>query len=343
MSAVLGFSLFPSSPMNASSFTPRVEALLLALLVASGLLIGVLLVLNLYFLIRYRRGSSAPRPPLRIATWKFEAGWICGTTIGFLGFFFWGARIYLDMERPPANAYDVDVIGRQWMWDIRHADGRREFDTLHVPADQPVRLRMISEDVIHSFAVPAFSLKQDVVPGKQVMAWFEATRPGTYHLYCDQFCGTAHAEMAGEVVVMKPEDYAAWQASGSVNNEEAGHGAKLFVRYGCSGCHTPGSPVRAPSLVGLYGRLVPVENGQFVRADEQYLRDSIVLPQQHVVAGYAPIMPDFRGVISETDLLDLIDYLKSLGAKQPPPANMPTAPAAAPPMVPPPPAPSSAP
>ncbi len=315
-----GFTLFHRSPLDASTFTPRVDALLLALVIVSAIVVTVLAAMILVFLIRYRRGSPAPRPPLRLTTWKFEAAWISGTTAVFLVFFFWGTRIFLDIGRPPADAGEIDVVGRQWMWDIRHPDGRREFDELHVPVDQPIRLRLTSEDVIHSFAVPAFSIKQDVVPGKVTMAWFEATRIGSYRFFCDQFCGTGHAEMSGQVVVLSPEDYATWLGAGNVSNRLSDRGRELFVRYGCSGCHTPGSPIHAPSLVGLYGRLVPVEDGKFVRADEQYLYDSIVLPKQHIVAGYDAIMPEFKGVIPPADVLDLVTYLKSLGAKSPPAA-----------------------
>jgi cytochrome c oxidase subunit 2 len=302
---------------DASTLAPRVNALFWALCGVSALLIFILVALNLTFLIRYRRGSPAPRGPLPFSTMKIEAGWISATLAVFLGFFFWGASVYLDQERVPANAYVINVTGRQWMWDIRHPNGRREFDELHVPVSTPVRLLLSSEDVIHSFFVPAFRMKQDAVPGKQVSAWFEATQPGSYALFCTQYCGTAHASMTGRVVVMEPDRYAQWLAGGNQVSNIPIRGRDLFIRHGCAGCHSANSIVHAPPLEGVYGRLQPVENGQFVQADDAYLRDSILQPGQHIVAGYANVMPSFQGVIPEGDLLDLIAYLKSLGAAAP--------------------------
>lgn len=306
------------SPGDASTLAPRVNALFYALLGASAFLVFVLVTLNLALLIRYRRGSTAKRGPLPFNALKVEAGWISATLAVFLGFFFWGAWIYLDQERPPRGAYEINVIGRQWMWDVRHPNGRREFDELHVPVNTPVRLLLSSEDVIHSFFVPAFRVKQDAVPGKIVSTWFEATRPGSYRLFCTQYCGTEHANMTGRVVVMNPEDYTQWLERGNQVANLPLRGRELFIRYGCAGCHAPNSPIHAPPLEGVYGRLQPIENQQFIRADDAYLRDSILQPGRHVVAGYANLMPSFDGVIPEGDLLDLIAYLKSIGSAPPP-------------------------
>ncbi len=311
-------ALLFGSPGDASTLAPRVDALFYALLGASALLVFLLVALNLTLLIRYRRGSPAKRGPLPFNTLKVEAGWISATLAIFLGFFFWGAWVYLDQERPPPGAYEINVTGRQWMWDIRHPNGRREFDELHVPVNTPIRLLLSSEDVIHSFFVPAFRVKQDAVPGKIVSAWFEATRAGSYHLFCTQYCGTAHANMTGRIVVMEPGDYARWLASGNRISNLPLRGRELFIRYGCAGCHAPNSQVHAPPLEGVYGHLQPIENQQFIRADDAYLRDSILLPAQHVVAGYPNVMPSFQGVIPEGDLLDLLAYLKSIGATRSP-------------------------
>jgi cytochrome c oxidase subunit II len=309
-----------------SSIAPRVDAAFTGLLVASSLLVIALLALNLTFLIRYRRGAIVPRGPLRLPMWKIETGWISATTLVFLGFFAWGASVYMDMERPPANAMTIDVVGRQWMWDIRHPDGRREFDTLHVPLGQVIRLRLTSEDVIHSFFVPAFRIKQDVVPGKTVNAWFEATRKGSYHLFCAQYCGTKHAGMIGEVIVQSPEDYAAWLATGNSSGLIADRGRRLFLRYGCSGCHAPSSTVHAPPLEGIYGQRVPLEGGQLVQVDDAYLRDSILEPTKQIAAGYSAVMPSFKGVIPEGDLLELLNYIKSLASVNPAPTPAPLRP-----------------
>jgi cytochrome c oxidase subunit II len=302
---------------TASRLAPEVNALFLALLLTSLLMVAGLAVTIGIFLVRYRQGSPAPRPPLRMATWKFETTWIVGTTLVFLVFFFWGARVYLHMAEVPAGAAEIEVIGRQWMWDIRHPEGRRELAELHVPVNRPILLRMTSEDVIHSFAVPAFRVKQDVVPGKTVTTWFEATQTGSFPIYCDQFCGTLHAEMGGVVIVQTQEEYAGWLAGTPNTAEPAIRGRQLFIRYGCSGCHAGNSVVHAPRLEGLAGHPVPIEGGRSVIADDQYLRDSILLPNQHVAAGYAAVMPSYQGVVPEGDLLDLIAYLKSVAAQTP--------------------------
>ncbi|HWA87744.1 MAG TPA: cytochrome c oxidase subunit II [Opitutus sp.] len=326
MTAIRIFSLLLGAPPSASSLAPRVDLLFYSLLAASALVVAALFAVNLCFLIRYRRGSPAPRPPLKIPSIKIEIGWIAATLVTFLGIFFWGAHIYLFQERPPPNATEIDVVGRQWMWDIRQPNGRREFDELHVPIDTPVRVLLSSEDVIHSFFVPAFRVKQDAVPGKIVSAWFEATKPGSYRLYCTQYCGTDHARMTGRVVAMTPDAYAHWLTEGNPLPGLEHRGRALFIRYGCTGCHTPGSQIHAPRLEGIFGHMQPIENRQFIRADEAYIRDSILQPEQHIVAGYANLMPSFKGVIPEGELLDLIAYVKSLADKTPSPRPEPDTP-----------------
>lgn len=329
MKAPAGFPLALIDGMlpSASRISPSVDAVFLALLLTCLLVMLGLGGAVVVFLVRYREGATTPRPPLRIAAWKFETTWILATTAIFIGFFFWGARVYLRMMAPPPGAATVAMIGRQWMWEARHPEGPRELDELHVPVNRPILLRMTSEDVIHSFSVPAFRVKQDVPPGKTVTAWFEAVQPGRYPIYCDQYCGTKHAAMIGEVVVQSPEDYAGWLSRSSTNSDAARRGQALFIRYGCSGCHVGNAAVRAPRLEGIFGRPVPVEGGKFLIADEAYLRDSMLLPTQHVAAGYAAVMPSYAGVASEADLLDLVAYLQSLGTQTPPPS--PAGPAAA--------------
>lgn len=314
MSLGLLARLLSGWPERASTMAPRVDHAMEGLMAASVACVVILAALNLFFIIRYREGSSAPRKPLGIAEWKIETTWIGATTVGFLGFFFWGARLYVDIERPPRGAHDIAVVARQWMWDIRQPNGRREFNELHVPTGTPIRLLMTSEDVIHSFYVPAFRIKQDVVPGKEVALGFTATRAGTYALFCSEFCGSKHDEMTGVVVAMDPKRYAEWLAKGAPPQGPVAEGRRLFIKYGCSGCHSAGSAVPAPALEGLYGKRVPMAGGALALADESYLRDSILQPAKTVPAGYQPVMPSFQGVIPEGELHDLIAYLKSLGA-----------------------------
>lgn len=299
-----------SGVTEASSIAPAVDHLTWALMAASTFLILVVFGLIGVFLIRYREGSAAPRGPWPVTEWKVETAWIAGTTLGFLAFFFCGARVFLRIESPPAGAEEIHVTGRQWMWDIRQPNGRREFDTLHVPLGSPIVLRLTSEDVIHSFYVPSFRLKQDVVPGKEVALWFTATRPGTYPIFCSEFCGSKHAEMGGEVIVQQPEDYAAWLAGHPAPGGPLAAGRALFVKYGCSGCHEAGSIVHAPRLEGLYGTRAPQADGSFAQVDEAYLRDCILQPEKTRVAGYLPVMPSFRGVIPEAELTEIIAYLR---------------------------------
>jgi cytochrome c oxidase subunit 2 len=225
------------------------------------------------------------------------------------------------IARPPANTLDVYVTGKQWMWKLQHTDGHREMNELHVPVGQPVRLVMASEDVIHSFYVPAFRFKRDVVPGRISMAWFEATRPGKYHLFCAEYCGTRHSGMIGWIYVMPPADYQAWLSGGAAGESLAAAGAKRFQEQACNTCHGDQPGARGPSLVGLYGKRVRLQTGQEVAVDEAYLRESIVNPQAQLVAGYPPIMPTFQGLISEDGLLQLIAYIKSLSPPAPAGAN----------------------
>ncbi|MFO0953856.1 MAG: cupredoxin domain-containing protein [Isosphaeraceae bacterium] len=199
------------------------------------------------------------------------------------------------------------------MWETQHPEGRREINTLHVPVGRPVRLTMTSVDVIHSFYVPAFRVKQDAVPGRYSTMWFEANKTGTYHLFCAEYCGTLHSAMIGKIVVMEPADYQSWLAEGTGSPSMAAEGARLFTRYGCNGCHGKNATVRAPLLDGVFGHAVPLQDGRVVTADERYIRDSILLPKNEVVAGYDPVMPTFEGQIGEGDLLKIIAYIRSIG------------------------------
>ena len=205
-----------------------------------------------------------------------------------------------------------------WNWQFTYPNGYTASE-LHIPLDVPVRVILNSEDVIHSLFIPAFRIKQDIVPGKTVNTWFEATKAGSYHLFCSQYCGTKHAGMIGEVIAQSPEDYAAWLASEPSSGITTDRGARLFLRYGCSGCHAASSSVAAPPLEGIYGKLIPLEGGKFVQVDDAYLRDSILEPAKQIAAGYKPVMPSFKGIISESDLIELIAYLKSLAPARPAP------------------------
>jgi cytochrome c oxidase subunit 2 len=226
--------------------------------------------------------------------------------------FAWGASLYFHLSYPPANALNLYVVGKQWMWKIQHPEGRREINELHVPVGQPIKLTMTSEDVIHSFFVPAFRTKMDVVPGRYTTLWFEATKAGEYHLFCAEYCGTSHSLMIGRVVVMEPVQYQEWLSGGSSQEPLTVAGERLFQQLGCDTCHRADSRARGPVLEGLFGKSVQLQGGQTVIADEAYIRESILNPNAKLVTGYQPLMPTFQGLVSEEGILQILAYIKSL-------------------------------
>jgi cytochrome c oxidase subunit 2 len=264
------------------------------------------------FCIRYRRGSAASRAGLAQKAWHFEIGWTVATLVAFLALFVWGAAMFLWLYKLPQGDIEIFVVGKQWMWYIQHPGGQREIDALHIPVGKTIRLVLASQDVIHSFFIPAFRLKRDAVPGTYETLWLRASEAGEYRLECSEFCGTQHSRMTGKVVVMELADYARWLALQGVHESLVAQGERLFRSYGCSGCHERGSTVRAPLLAGLYGRLVHLQDGSTVRADERYIRDAILLPNKEIAAGYPPVMPSFQGQVGEDDMLRLIAYIQSL-------------------------------
>ena len=304
-------------PDEASTIAPGVDHLLYAVTaVTAG--VGIAIFVAMIVLgIRYREGSSAPRaedvPAAQArARRRVEIAWTLTPLLLFLGAFAWGARLYVLRAHAPADAMEIFVVAKQWMWKLQHPGGQREIDELHVPRGQPIKLVMTSEDVIHSFFVPAFRLKQDVLPDRYTELWFTPTQTGRFHLFCAEYCGTDHAHMGGDIVVMEPADFARWLAAHNAGTDMAMRGEARFREYGCSGCHGQNAVVHAPNLAGVYGKPVPLADGTTVVADERYLRDSILLPLKEVAAGYEPIMPSFAGKIGEDDILDLIAYIKSL-------------------------------
>jgi cytochrome c oxidase subunit 2 len=230
----------------------------------------------------------------------------------FMIMFIWGAGIYMTWAQPPPDAEEIFVVGKQWMWKFQHPEGQREIDQLHVPLGRAIRLTMISQDVIHSMFLPEFRVKQDVLPGRYTVTWFQTTKPGRYHLFCTQYCGTMHAGMIGEVVVMEPADYQGWLSGGSAEGSLASTGQKLFQQLGCTTCHRFDTQGRGPNLVGVYGKPVLLDDGRTVTADDNYIRESILTPGAKVVAGFKPIMPTFQGIVNEEQLLSLVAYVRSL-------------------------------
>ncbi len=312
----------------------RVDGVMVFLIAVSLFFILLIFTLLAIFAIRYRRSKRIVAEQVG-GSWPLEITW---TLIPFaitMVMFVWGASIYIAEAQPPKDSMEIFVVGKQWMWKIQHPEGQREINELHVPVDRDVRLTMISQDVVHDFFVPAFRTKADVLPGRYTTIWFHAIRPGRYHLFCSQYCGTMHSGMIGEIVVMTPTDYQAWLAYGGAEGSMASTGQKLFQELGCSSCHRSDTQGRGPNLVGVYARPVLLSNGTRVTADDNYIRESILDPGAKIVAGFQPIMPTFQGIVSEEQLLSLIAYIKSISQPQqrepvsnrpPVPGNVPQAP-----------------
>jgi cytochrome c oxidase subunit 2 len=317
---------FELLPEQASTLAPQIDALFafnVSVSVFFTLLIAVVL---LYFAVRYRRVREDYFPTPLVGSKVLELTWSFAPLLIVLFMFFWGLVLFIDSERPPDDCLEVYVTGKQWMWHLQHPGGQREINALHVPVGRDVKLIMTSEDVIHDFSIPAFRIRKDVVPGRYTFLWFHATEPGTYDLFCAQYCGTEHARMIGKVVVMTPADYEEWLAGhlrdsrGGADRSLALQGRQLFQKLQCVSCHNSESNNRAPNLVGLFRREVTLTDGRKVVADEAYLRESILYPDAKVRAGWRPIMPTYKGQVdknergepNEADLIRLIAYIKSL-------------------------------
>ncbi len=315
-------SWIPFIPESASTMSWKVDALyfyLSGVTVFFTLLISIILV---FFVIRYRRRTPYEIPRPIAGSHKLETLWTVIPFVIAMTMFAWGARVYFEQYSPPENAIEIYVVGKQWMWKVQHSTGQREINELHIPVGRKVKLIMASEDVIHDFFVPAFRMKADVVPGRYTSEWFEATKPGTYHLFCAEYCGMNHSGMIGSVIVMEPREFDNWLSGNAGNQTPAVAGQQLYQSLGCVSCHgANGEGGRGPTLAGLFGRQTLLSTGQTVRADEAYIRESIINPQAKLVAGFGPIMPTFQGQVSEDQLVQLLAFIKSLQIVSPQPAT----------------------
>jgi cytochrome c oxidase subunit 2 len=301
----------PLLPEQASTMAPRVDALFIFVLAVAVFFAGLIFVSIVYLAVKYRRRADAAAPKLIAGSLALELLWTVIPLGLTMVMFVWGALLFVEIQNPPADALEVIAVGKQWMWKMQHPDGHQEINELHVPIGRRIKLTMTSEDVIHSFFVPAFRIKMDVLPGRYTTTWFEATRPGRYRLFCAEFCGTQHSGMIGSVTVLELSEYESWLSGRAAGTSAAKMGESLFQRLGCASCHRPDGAVPAPSLVGLIGSKVALEGGRTVVADEGYIRESILDPRAKIVAGYQPVMPTYRGLISEDGILQIIAYLKS--------------------------------
>jgi cytochrome c oxidase subunit II len=297
---------------GASTYAGDVDLLFIGLLIASVAVAALLLILILIFAIRYRASNPVDRSGHEEKTWRWEVSWTAATLVAFLLLFAWGATLYVQAYATPDNALPIYIVAKQWMWKSQHPGGQREINELHLPQGQAVRLILASQDVIHSFFVPAFRIKRDVVPGRYEYLWLHTDKVGEYALFCAEFCGTDHSRMQGRIVVLKPADYERWLANEVGNTSLASEGERVFAQLGCSGCHGSTSTVRAPQLAHLFGKPVGLKDGRTVVADERYIRAAILEPRRQLVAGYEAIMPPYAGRVSEEDLMKLVAYIRTL-------------------------------
>jgi cytochrome c oxidase subunit 2 len=305
----------PLFPDSASTFAGRVDALYFFIVAVTAFFAILVVALVVYFAVRYRRRRADEVGTPVHGALALELTWTAVPFVLAMVMFYWGASVYFAMAKPPANAMEIYTVGKRWMWKFQHVTGQREINQLHVPVGQPVKLVIGSEDVIHSVYIPAFRVKMDAVPGRTTTLWFEATKAGRYRLFCTEYCGQKHSGMIGEVVVLEPGEFQQWLAGGPATGSMSEMGAQLFTDLACVTCHRDDATGRGPSLTGVFGSQVRLQDGRSVTADEQYLRESIVNPQAKIVEGYQPLMPTFQGLVSEEQLMQLIAYVKSLGPK----------------------------
>lgn len=331
---------FPLFPEQASTLAPQVDSLFAFLMMVTAFFSTLIALLILYFSIKYHHKSGADRRGAVDSNLPIELIWTGIPILIVIFVFVWGAQVFYRMKTIPPNALEMFVVGKQWMWKIQHPEGQREINELHIPIGQPIELTMISEDVIHDFSVPAFRMKEDVLPGRYTKQWFEATKVGEYRVFCDQYCGTLHAEMTGRIIAMTPLDYAGWLSGGAaaatpsltvapspLKGEGGGAGAppkepnptlvaagsKLFnSEFNCVSCHKMDGTGQGPSLKGVFGHKVYLEGGKTVMADEGYIRESILQPLAKIVKGYKPVMPTYQGQLEEEDIIELMAYIESL-------------------------------
>jgi cytochrome c oxidase subunit 2 len=301
---------FPLWPVQASTMARHVDALYIFLLIVTGMMTLLVFSFLLYFAARYRYRKGVRAEQIEGST-PLEITWSVIPFLVFMVIFAWGALVYFKERTPPSDATEVYVVAKQWMWKLEHAEGQREINQLHVPVGRDVKLIMTSQDVIHSFYIPAFRIKQDVLPGRYTVEWFRATKPGVYHLFCAEYCGTQHSGMVGDIVVQEPAQYEAWMNGGSSGPLSA-TGEKIFAELGCATCHRTDTQGRGPNLQGVFGKPVQLEDGRTVTADENYLRECILDPGAKRVKGFQPIMPTFQGLVTEEQVNALVAYIKSI-------------------------------
>ncbi len=316
-------------PEQASTFATEVDHLHYFVIIVTMLISVAVGLLAFAFFFKYRQRRPNQSTPMVIPSVRFEVVVIGVPLFFFLLWFVQGYKDYIWYTTPPQNAMDVYVMAKKWMWKFSYPDGPNAIGTIHVPANRPVRMLMTSRDVIHSFYVPDFRIKQDVLPGRYTETWFEATKPGRYQILCAEYCGTWHSQMWGEVVVMPGAEFDAWMAEqkaglservdsggddgGTFRGSIVEYGKRIAMAQGCVKCHSlDGEPHIGPTWLDLYHRRETLENGQVIVADEAYLTDSMIDPRGKIVRGYKPVMPTYKGKLAAPEAAALVEFIKSL-------------------------------
>ena len=323
---------FPIFPDSASTMAPRVDALYFFILGVTIFFTMLVALLILVFSIKYRKDKH-PVPVQIHGSIPLEIFWTLVPLGIAMVIFAWGALLFFQEKHPPKSSMTIYGVGKQWMWKFQHPGGQREINSLHVPVGVPVRMTLISQDVLHAFFVPAFRTDMDVIPGRYTEVWFEATKPGSYHLFCNQYCGTKHSAMIGQVTAMPYNDYQQWLRGAGAFGSLATEGQKVFASMGCPTCHTGADNARGPNLYNLYGRRERLQDNGTVLVDDTYIRESILNPSAKIVYGFQNIMPTFQGQMNEDEMIEIIEYIKSLtyngqllqlqtNSQQEPPVNL---------------------
>jgi len=306
------FSGIPLFPEQASTLAPRVDNLYFFIVAVTAFFALAVTVVVIYFAVKYRTDDPLAVGASIHGSIPLELAWSIVPFIISIVIFAWAADVFFDIVRPPNQTLEIYATGKRWMWKFQHIDGQNEINELHVPVGRAVKVTFTSEDVLHSLFFPAFRVKADAIPGRYSSVWFSATKVGEYHLFCAEYCGTKHSGMVGKVVVMEPAAYQAWLTGGVVGGSLAARGEQLFNDLACNSCHLNDGKGRGPSLVNKFGSPEELSNGTVVTVNESYVRESILTPQAKLVATYQPLMPTFQGLLSEENVMALIEYVKSL-------------------------------
>lgn len=311
---------FPILPEQASTFAGEVDNFYFALVGVTAFFTIAIYAMIWYFSVRYRRGKKADRSNAPTSSHILEAAWIIIPLGISLAIFGWSAKIFFEIKTPPSDAMKVHAIGKQWMWKFVNEAGQYEVNELHVPAGRAIEITMISQDVIHDLYFPAFRTKQDVLPGRYSTVWFNATKPGTYNIFCAEYCGLLHSNMIGKVHVMEPSAYEDWMqnfgssVSATSTGDAAADGEALFTSLGCMTCHKDidDDTGLGPHLAGIYGEEQSLDDGSTIVVDDSYIRESVFVPQAKRVSGYTTQMPSYKSQVNEEQMIQLIAYIKSL-------------------------------